>query len=133
MRFRRLEYQDRVLAALDTYVEVLEEEKRESEEIAELLASRPHLDIAAPDFAERAWEALKAKDKLPESRRAIPFSPRTDGCGRPVPNAVLKVPTGAERPGSPYPASRGSWAVILARTLDSCCGSCRTRRSIGRR
>ena len=31
---------------------------------------------------------------MPESRKAIPFSPREDGCGRQVPNAVLKVPTG---------------------------------------
>ena len=36
----------------------------------------------------------EAEAKLPSSRSAIPFSPREDGCGRPVPNAVLKVPTG---------------------------------------
>ena len=31
---------------------------------------------------------------LPSSRSNIPYSPRQDGCGRSVPNIVLKVPTG---------------------------------------
>ncbi|MDE0356348.1 MAG: DEAD/DEAH box helicase family protein [Gammaproteobacteria bacterium] len=94
MRFRRLEYQDRVLATLDTYMDHLKEEKRKSDEIAELAASRPHLAMSTPDFTKHAWEALKASGTLPPSRAAIPFSPRMDGCGRPVPNVVLKVPTG---------------------------------------
>ena len=94
MRFRRLEYQERVVAALGTYIDDLEAEKQEFDEIADLLASRPHLDMRPPDFTEKAWEVMRAKGKLPESRKAIPFSPRKDGCGRPVPNVVLKVPTG---------------------------------------
>ena len=94
MMFRQLEYQDRVLTTLDTYTDHLTAKKQESDEIAELAASRPQLAMPIPDFTKRAWEALKAKGKLPESRTAIPFSPRKDGCGRPVPNAVLKVPTG---------------------------------------
>ena len=94
MRFRQLEYQDRVLTTLDTYIDYLKVEKQRSDEIAELAVSRSHLAMPIPDFTKRAWEALKTKGKLPESREAIPFSPRKDGCGRPVPNAVLKVPTG---------------------------------------
>ena len=94
MTFRQLEYQDRVLTTLDTYIGHLTAKKQESDEIAELAAGRPHLAMPIPDFTKGAWEALKAKGKLPESRRAIPFSSRKDGCGRPVPNAVLKVPTG---------------------------------------
>ena len=94
MIVRQLEYQDRVLTALDTYIDDLTARKQECDEIAELAASRPQLPVPIPDFTEKAWEALKAKGKLPESRAGTPFSPRKDGRGRPVPNAVLKVPTG---------------------------------------
>ena len=37
---------------------------------------------------------MRKTDKLPQSRAAIPYSNRADGVGRPVPNAVFKVPTG---------------------------------------
>ena len=92
--FCQLEYQDRVLAAVDAYIDHLKAKKREAEEITELAANNPHLNLPVPDFAGKAWEAMKAQGKLPASRAGIPFSPREDGCGRPVPNAVLKVPTG---------------------------------------
>lgn len=92
--FRQLDYQDRVLSTLDAYLDVLKAKKKEADEIAELAALKPHLKLPIPDFAKEAWEAMKAAGKLPASRAAIPFSPRVDGCGRPVPNAVLKVPTG---------------------------------------
>ena len=92
--FRQLDYQDRALSTLNAYIDQLTATKQESDEIAELAARTPHLALPIPDFTERAWEALKAKGKLPESRKAIPFSPRIDECCRPVPNAVLKVPTG---------------------------------------
>ena len=94
MRFRRLEYQDRVLATLDSYVDHLTSEKQRSDEIAELVVGKAHLAVPIPDFTENAWDQMKAKGQLPKSRKAIPFSPREDGCGRQVPNAVLKVPTG---------------------------------------
>ena len=92
--FRQLDYQDRVLSTLDAYLDVLKAKKKEADEIAELAALKPHLKLPPPDFAKEAWEAMKAAGKLPASRAAIPFSPRVDGCGRPVPNVVLKVPTG---------------------------------------
>ncbi|MCY3933737.1 MAG: DEAD/DEAH box helicase family protein [Acidobacteria bacterium] len=94
MRFRQLEYQDRVLRTLDAWVDRLKAEKQKADDIRDLAATRPELGLEAPDFAEAAWEDLKAKGGLPESRKKISFSPRKDGCGRPVPNAVLKVPTG---------------------------------------
>jgi type III restriction enzyme len=92
--FRQLNYQDRVLTTLDAYLDLLKAKKKEADEIAELAALKPHLKLPIPDFAEEAWNALKAEDKLPPSRAAIPFSERKDGCERPVPNVVLKVPTG---------------------------------------
>lgn len=92
--FRQLDYQDRVLTALDAYLDLLKEKKTRADKVAALAAQGPDLGLAIPDFAKEAWEAMKAAGKLPASRAAIPFSPRMDGCGRPVPNAVLKVPTG---------------------------------------
>lgn len=92
--FRRLDYQDRVLSTLDAYLDLLKEKKTRADKVAALAAQDPDLGLAIPDFAKDAWEAMKAAGKLPASRAAIPFSPRMDGCERPVPNAVLKVPTG---------------------------------------
>ena len=92
--FRQLEYQDRVLATIDDWIDRLKAQKREADEIDQIARTKPHLKLPVPDFTETAWEALKAEGRLPMSRTAISFSPRRDGCGRPVPNAVLKVPTG---------------------------------------
>ena len=92
--FRKLDYQDRVLAVLDLHLDHLKSAKRESDQIAEFVAARPELNIPIPDFAEKAWNALQIERKLPPSRKGVPYSPRHDRCRRPVPNAVLKVPTG---------------------------------------
>ncbi|WP_417456145.1 DEAD/DEAH box helicase [Kordiimonas sp.] len=92
--FRQLDYQDRVLSTLDAYLDLVKEKKARADKVAALAARDPDLGLVIPDFAKEAWEALKAAGKLPASRSAIPFSPRMDGCDRPVPNAVLKVPTG---------------------------------------
>ena len=92
--FRQLDYQDRVLTTLETYLDLLKDKKVRSDKIATLAAGDPDLGLPIPDFAKEAWDALKNDSKLPMSRAAIPFSPRMDGCDRPVPNTVLKVPTG---------------------------------------
>jgi len=92
--FRQLDYQDRVLSTLDAYLDLLKDKKARADRVAALAAQDPDLGLAIPDFAKEAWDGLKAAGKLPASRAAIPFSSRMDGCNRPVPNAVLKVPTG---------------------------------------
>ena len=91
--FRQLDYQDRVLTALEAYLDLLKDQKARSDKIAALAIDDPDLGLIIPDFAKEAWEALKNDGKLPASRADIPFSPRMDGCERPVPNVVLKVPT----------------------------------------
>lgn len=91
---RQLDYQDRVLSTLDDYLDALKEKKVRSDRVAALAAQDPDLGIAIPDFTKEAWENLKAAGKLPASRVAMSFSPRIDGCGRPVPDVVFKVPTG---------------------------------------
>ncbi|WP_346900511.1 DEAD/DEAH box helicase family protein [uncultured Roseibium sp.] len=92
--FRQLDYQDRVLTSLEVYLDTLKANKAEADEIAQIAKGKPHLKLPIPDYAKETWEELKVEGKLPASRAGIPFSPRLDGCGRPVPNAVLKVPTG---------------------------------------
>jgi len=92
--FRQLDYQDRAFAALEAFIDHLKAKGQEADEIAEIAARKPHLDLPIPDFAQGAWEAMKEECRLPESRATVPFSPRQDGCGRPVPNATFKVPTG---------------------------------------
>ena len=92
--FRQLDYQDRALRVLDAYIDALKKAKLKADRIADLATREPDLDLSVPDFVLDAWEALKTTSSLPASRAAMPYSPRHDGCGRPVPNAVLKVPTG---------------------------------------
>ena len=92
--FRPLDYQDRVLSAIDTYLDCLKEKKARADKIADLALQDPDLNLDIPDFSADTWEALKAQGKLPASRADIPHSPRNDGCERSVPNIVLKVPTG---------------------------------------
>ena len=112
--FRRLDYQDRVLAALDAFIDIVKEKKTRTDRFAALAEQEPDLDLPIPDFAEEAWKAMKAEGKLPASRINCPFSPRRDGCGRPVPNAVLKVPTGG---GKTWLAVSGV-SRIMGRYLD---------------
>lgn len=91
---RTLDYQARTLSALDYYLDALGERKAKADKVAALAAADPDLGLSVPDFAQKAWEVMRAKGLLPKSRAGIPFSPRHDGIGRPVPNVTLKVPTG---------------------------------------
>lgn len=86
---RTLDYQDRVLKALDAYLDVLNAEKAKADKVAELVAANPDVEITIPDFAEKAWGRIKR----PRADK-VPYDPRHDGAGRPVPDVVLKVPTG---------------------------------------
>ncbi len=91
---RTLDYQDRVLAKLDSFLTALKAEKSSADRIARLAADDPTLGLEIPDFPKKAWEKMKAAGELPASRKNIPWSPRLSGAGLPVPNAVFKVPTG---------------------------------------
>ncbi len=91
---RTLDYQVRVLDALDAYLDALKPEKAKADQVAVVAAQNPTLGIPIPDYTKGAWDTLQAADRLPASRAAVPFSPRADGVGRPVPNVTLKVPTG---------------------------------------
>jgi len=91
---RRLDYQDRVLETLDVYLDILNEEKGRADKVAQLIAEQPDLGIPHRDFAAEAWARMKSAARLPTSRGNIPYSARNDGVDRPVPDLVLKVPTG---------------------------------------
>ncbi|MYE00924.1 MAG: type III restriction endonuclease subunit R, partial [Alphaproteobacteria bacterium] len=92
--FRELDCQQRTLTTLEDWIDRLKVKKQNAESIEELAASRPDLNLLVPEFVQDAWRAMEGENRLPASRAAYPFSAREDGCGRPVPNAVLKVPTG---------------------------------------
>lgn len=96
MALRDLDYQGHVLARLDDYLAELAEQKKKADKIAAANAGEtdPDLIRPVPDFPLKTWEVLCTAGKLPESRQGIPYSPRADGIGRAVPNAVFKVPTG---------------------------------------
>lgn len=91
---RDLDYQTRVLKTFDEFLSVLSTHKQNADKIAALALQQPELGLEIPDFPAKTWEAMRAAGKLPASRKEIPFSQRHDGIGRPVPNVVLKVPTG---------------------------------------
>jgi len=92
--FRALEYQERVLLALEAYLDRLTVEKVKADKIAQLIVEQPDLGLDVPDFSERTWDWLRDEGKLPASRSSVPYSLRKDGMGNSVPNTVLKVPTG---------------------------------------
>lgn len=93
-----------MLAALDSYISELKVHKKEADKANEVRERNPGVRLQTPDFCEETWESLRKKGSLPVSRALVPYSPRTDGCGCPVPNAVFKVPTAG---GKTWMAVRG--------------------------
>ena len=93
---RELDYQSRVIKTFEAYLTELASSKNKADKITAANADEtdPDLIRPVPDFPAKAWEAMRTAGKLPASRTGVAFSPRLDGVGRPVPNAVFKVPTG---------------------------------------
>ena len=69
--FRRLDYQDRALGVLDTYIDALKERKAKADRVAALASENPDLSLSVPDFAGEAWGAMQEAGKLPPSRAGI--------------------------------------------------------------
>lgn len=88
------DFQQAVLDTCDGYLDALVEQRLRTRELEKLSRAQPALKIPVPDFTAEAWNVLRAGGKLPESRAKKPFSPRTDGAGRPVPAVTFKIPTG---------------------------------------
>lgn len=91
---RDLDYQGRVLRIFDDYLARLSLQKQRADQIAVLARQQPALGLEIPDYPAKTWALMRDENKLPVSRAYVPFSPRLDGIGKPVPNVVLKVPTG---------------------------------------
>lgn len=91
---RQLDFQERVMTALDWYLATLKVKRSEARDVEKIAANNPTANITIPDFPHETFKELKSQGKLPASRADKPFSPRIDGCGRHVPNITLKVPTG---------------------------------------
>ena len=83
-----------MLDTFDGYLDKLVEERLRVVELEKLSRENPELNIPVPDFTAEAWKALDSIGKLPQSRSDVPFSPRTDGTGKPIPTVTFKIPTG---------------------------------------
>lgn len=94
MAFRELDYQTRTLATLEAWLDALRNEKAKADQLEQIRADNPGVEIPIHDFPSKAWEAMRDAGRLPPSRATVPFSPRQTGHGQPVPNVTLKVPTG---------------------------------------
>ena len=94
MAFRELDYQTRVLSALDTYLAALSAEKVKADKAAAFIAENPDVGLEMPNFPAKAWETLKLAEQIPKSRAHLGYCPRITGHGQPVPNITMKVPTG---------------------------------------
>ena len=96
MQVRELEYQSKVLKAVDAYLETLADSKLKMDKViaANATETDPDLVRTVPDYTAKAWGTHRLSEHFPASRKDVPFSPRTDGIGRAVPNVVLKIPTG---------------------------------------
>lgn len=88
------DYQDDVLNKLDAFLDELRIQKENAIEVEQLKLANPKLKIPIPDFCGDAWEQQQVKGLLPKIRVKIPYSPRSDGTGKQVPNLTLKIPTG---------------------------------------
>lgn len=91
---RQLEYQERVLRSIDWYLATLRVKRAEAAEAQKVIDENPGVSIEPPDFTMETYKELKAGNKLSPAWVAKGFSKRRDGCGSPVPNITLKVPTG---------------------------------------
>lgn len=91
---KTLDYQLRVLETFDIYIDRLKEAKNNVNTAFKSVNGAADLPVEFLDYTDAAWNMMAKKVGLPPSRQEVPFSPRKDGMGRPVPNVTLKVPTG---------------------------------------
>ena len=87
------EYQTQALDAFERWLEALREAREDSaKREAALRSAGLDPDPGDMDFPRKAWERLADSGGVAES--AGHYVARTDGAGRPIPHACLKVPTG---------------------------------------
>jgi type III restriction enzyme len=114
------DYQQRVLDTFDAYLDALAVQRDKAVKVIEHNASVTDADllIPLPDYPFKAWDSMRAAGRLPAFRAAVPYSPRTDGTGAPVPNVCLKIPTG----GGKTLLATAAVSRILGRYLSKNCG-----------
>lgn len=90
------DFQQRVLDTFELYLNELASYRAKADKVIQANAAEtdPDLIRPVPDFPRKAWDAMRSQGRLPAFRAKVPFSPRQDGTGRPVPNVCLKIPTG---------------------------------------
>jgi len=93
------DYQKDVLESLSRYLRELGTKREEAEEFVRFREGKGQ-KAALADYCRETWDALQNEKALPLSHDKdgnpvpLPYVPRKDGLGRPVPNLCLKVPTG---------------------------------------
>ena len=60
---RTLDYQQRVLEALDRYLDELKVRKADTDKAEAFVRANPGLTLEIPDFTKRTWEVLKAQER----------------------------------------------------------------------
>ena len=93
------EFQELCLEKLSYYLEVLKKEYIEEKDEVELHKSKGR-DRKIEKYCERAYEKLQSAGKLPKIKdkkgqfQVPPYQNKKNGLGYPIPNILLKVPTG---------------------------------------
>ena len=87
------DYQEKVLARLERWHEVLQKKRDESEQALRAI-SKPSASLRRQigNYPKTAWEELQAE--LQRESKRDPYIERQDAAGRPIPHVCLKVPTG---------------------------------------
>lgn len=89
MQFK--EFQIRVLDNVNRWHDALDEARSNSEELVKILAAKNFDTAEASNYPKNAWSSLANNGHV---TNRIEYVSRTDGAGRPIPHACLKVPTG---------------------------------------
>ncbi len=93
------EFQDLCLKKLDYYLQVLKSEYLEEKEVIKFLRSKGQ-ERQIKEYSEKTWKKLEFEGKLPHFKNTLgkiqplPYLNKKDGLAHPIPNILLKVPTG---------------------------------------
>jgi hypothetical protein len=117
-------YQQKVLERFSEYLTTLADKQAEAQAFVDFQRTRGRT-VASPNWCAETWDALNAAGRLPLLQQRgnttlAPYIHYVDGCGDPIPNVCLKVPTGGGKTGRdrarqgatrrrPEPVVRVSW------------------------
>ena len=91
-------YQQKVLERFSEYLTTLADKQAEAQAFVDFQRASGRT-VAPPNWCAETWDALNAAGRLPLLQQRgktmlAPYIHYIDGCGEPIPNVCLKVPTG---------------------------------------